>query len=209
MRRFPSPLSVTLPRPSSTTRRLVLTTLAVSFITILALPRPQRKRMTPPLATARTTARDVQLRAVPWPTQRSGCEVLTARASGGTGTAAAAVAGAARRAPQMVMRARRIERPAYAPAAYARSPMPPTSVHFNGSVNLPDGETVMREISSRIPSGVRRMTDGETGERSYWIHFQIQKFLAMQELETVSSGQAYETADTSAPAMPQLRLADG
>ena len=37
--------------------------------------------------------------------------------------------------------------------------MPPSSVHFNGSVNLPDAETVMREISSRIPSGVRRMTD--------------------------------------------------
>jgi hypothetical protein len=87
--------------------------------------------------------------------------------------------------------------------------MPPSSVHFNGSVNLPDAETVMREISSRIPTGVRRMTDGETGERNYWIHFQIQKFLAMPELDTVSSGQAYETDDQSAPAMPQLRLADG
>jgi hypothetical protein len=87
--------------------------------------------------------------------------------------------------------------------------MPPSSVHFNGSVNLPDAETVMREISSRIPTGVRRMTDGETGDRNYWIHFQIQKFLAMPELETVSSGQAYETDDASAPAMPQLRLAEG
>ena len=83
--------------------------------------------------------------------------------------------------------------------------MPPSSVHFNGSVNLPDAETVMREISSRIPAGVRRMTDGETGERNYWIHFQIQKFLAMPELESLGSGQAYETDDASAPAMPQLR----
>ena len=56
--------------------------------------------------------------------------------------------------------------------------MPPSSVHFNGSVNLPDAETVMREISSRIPAGVRRMTDGEIGERGHWINFQIQKFLA-------------------------------
>ena len=47
--------------------------------------------------------------------------------------------------------------------------MPPSSVHFNGSVNLPDAETVMREISARVPDGVRRMTDGETGERNYWI----------------------------------------
>jgi hypothetical protein len=86
--------------------------------------------------------------------------------------------------------------------------MPPTSVHFNGSVNLPDAETVMREISSRIPSGVRRMTDGETGERGYWIHFQIQKFIAMPEFESVSVGKAYDT-DSEAPDMPQLGLAEG
>jgi hypothetical protein len=86
--------------------------------------------------------------------------------------------------------------------------MPPSTVHFNGSVNLPDAETVMREISSRIPSGVRRMTDGETGERGYWIHFQVQKFVAMPEFELVNSVQVYET-DDAAPAMPQLRLAPG
>lgn len=86
--------------------------------------------------------------------------------------------------------------------------MPPTSVHFNGSVNLPDGETVMREISHRIPVGVRRMTDGETGERGYWVIFQIQKFLKMPEFESVTLGQAYESSD-DAPAMPQLRLAEG
>jgi hypothetical protein len=86
--------------------------------------------------------------------------------------------------------------------------MPPTSVHFNGSVNLPDAETVMREISSRIPAGVRRMTDGETGDRNYWIHFQIRKFQQMPEFETVSVGQAYETA-RDAPASPRLRLAEG
>jgi hypothetical protein len=86
--------------------------------------------------------------------------------------------------------------------------MPPSSVHFNGSVNLPDAETVMREISTRIPTGVRRMTDGETGERGYWILFQIQKFLQMPELESVTVGHAYETS-SDAPAMPQLRLAEG
>jgi hypothetical protein len=90
-----------------------------------------------------------------------------------------------------------------------RFAMPPSSVHFNGSVNLPDGETVMREISARIPTGVRRMTDGETGERGYWIHFQIQKFLAMPEFESVSVAKAYDTGDVDAPDMPNLRLADG
>ncbi len=86
--------------------------------------------------------------------------------------------------------------------------MPPSSVHFNGSVNLPDAESVMREISARIPSGVRRMTDGETGERNYWIHFQIRKFEAMPEFELVSKLQVYDTED-EAPAMPQLRFAPG
>jgi hypothetical protein len=87
--------------------------------------------------------------------------------------------------------------------------MPQAGVHFNGSVNLPDTETVMREISSRIPVGVRRMTDGETGDRGYWILFQIRKFLQMPEFEPVTTaGQAYETSD-DAPQMPQLRLAEG
>lgn len=86
--------------------------------------------------------------------------------------------------------------------------MPQTSVHFNGSVNLPDAEAVMREISSRIPVGVRRMTDGETGDRGYWILFQIRKFLQMPEFEPVTAGQAYETS-ADAPQMPELRLAEG
>ena len=58
--------------------------------------------MIPPLATARTSARDVQLRGVPVPTQRSGREVSTARASRGTLTAA--VAGGAMRAKQRIVR---------------------------------------------------------------------------------------------------------
>lgn len=84
--------------------------------------------------------------------------------------------------------------------------MPPSSVHFNGSVNLPDAETVMREISARIPTGVRRMTDGETGDRGYWIRYQIEKFMAMPEFESVAVTRAYETT-TDAPEMPRLRLA--
>ena len=37
--------------------------------------------------------------------------------------------------------------------------MPPTSVHFNGGVNLADAESVMREIATRVPVGVRRIPD--------------------------------------------------
>ena len=86
--------------------------------------------------------------------------------------------------------------------------MPPSAVHFNGSVNLADAETVLREISARVPVGVRRMTEGETGDRDYWISFQTDKFQQMPEFETVQSGRFYETAD-DAPEMPQLRLVEG
>ena len=54
--------------------------------------------------------------------------------------------------------------------------MPSTAVHFNGGVNLADAETVMREIAARVPRGVTRIPDGETGDRQQWIFFQLQKF---------------------------------
>ena len=34
--------------------------------------------------------------------------------------------------------------------------MPPVAVHFNGGVNLPDTETVLRTLVERVPHGVRR-----------------------------------------------------
>jgi hypothetical protein len=45
---------------------------------------PQSKVISPPAATAATTAADVQLAGVPLPTTRSGLRVSTARASAGT-----------------------------------------------------------------------------------------------------------------------------
>lgn len=87
--------------------------------------------------------------------------------------------------------------------------MPPGTVHFNGSVNLPDAETVMREISSRIPTGVRRIPDGEPGERGYWILFQIEKFRTMDQLELAGARDVQGPDEEHAPVLPQLRLADG
>src|SRR6185437_16123371 len=62
--------------------------------------------------------------------------------------------------------------------------MPADHVHFNGSVNLTDAESVMREIAARVPSGLRRIPDGETGDRGNWIFFQLQKFLQLPWLVT-------------------------
>jgi len=83
--------------------------------------------------------------------------------------------------------------------------MPPTRVHFNGGVHLADAETVMREIVARVPVGVSRIPDGETGDRQQWIFFQLQKFWATPGLE-----QAPPAGDTPGyDAMPKVQLADG
>ncbi len=84
--------------------------------------------------------------------------------------------------------------------------MPPTHVHFNGSVNLADTEAVMREIVSRVPSGLRRVPDGETGERGNWILYQLQKFMQWPSLTTAQAGDGGQ-GDYERP--PQLQLADG
>jgi hypothetical protein len=84
--------------------------------------------------------------------------------------------------------------------------MPPTKVHFNGSVNLADAATVFDEIATRVPRGLTRIPDGETGERAGWIQFQIQRFQQVNGLEA-----AVEPADGDVVynRPPRLRLADG
>jgi hypothetical protein len=84
--------------------------------------------------------------------------------------------------------------------------MPADHVHFNGSVNLDDAESVMREIASRVPSGLRRIPDGETGDRGNWIFFQFQKFV---QLPWLVPARPLGTPDGEYEQLPQLRLADG
>ena len=83
--------------------------------------------------------------------------------------------------------------------------MPADHVHFNGSVNLGDAESVMREIASRVPSGLRRIPDGETGDRGTWILFQLQKFMQLPWLVP----DRPLTADGEYEQLPRLRPADG
>ncbi len=84
--------------------------------------------------------------------------------------------------------------------------MPPDHVHFNGSVNLADAETVMREIAARVPSGLRRIPDGETGDRGNWIFFQLQKFM---QLPWLVPARPLDAAEGDYEEVPQLRLAGG
>ena len=79
----PPPLSVTFPPPSSTTRWLVFATVAVAVMVIVTGSGPQLNVMTPPAATAATTAADVQLAGVPFPITWSGRRLLSMRVHGG------------------------------------------------------------------------------------------------------------------------------
>ena len=44
--------------------------------------------------------------------------------------------------------------------------------HLVGSVNLPDAETVFRTVNAHLGDRMRRIPDGEVGERFYWVQFQ-------------------------------------
>ena len=57
--------------------------------------------------------------------------------------------------------------------------MPLDGDHFNGSVNLDDADSVMGEIVSPIPVGLRRIPDRETGDQANRVFFQLRKFLKL------------------------------
>ena len=50
---------------------------------------------------------------------------------------------------------------------------PPRAVHLVGSVSLGDAEEVFRTVSELIGPLVRRIPDGETGERTIWAAWQV------------------------------------
>jgi methionine synthase II (cobalamin-independent) len=47
-----------------------------------------------------------------------------------------------------------------------------TNAHLVGSINQPDAESVMRIVAEHLGERVKRIPDGEVGERFYWIQFQ-------------------------------------
>ena len=83
IRRAPWPSRVTFPPPSMTTSGLLLNTRAVAAILIVTGSGPQSNVITPPAATALTTACEVQLAGVPRPTTWSGLELSAGPAPAG------------------------------------------------------------------------------------------------------------------------------
>lgn len=51
-----------------------------------------------------------------------------------------------------------------------------TNAHLVGSINLPDAEAVIGTVADRLAPHIRRVPDGEVGERYYWLQFQSFRF---------------------------------
>jgi hypothetical protein len=81
--------------------------------------------------------------------------------------------------------------------------VPPSGVHFNGSVNLPDTETVFRELAARVGELASAYPDGETGDRGAWVFFQLPVLRAAAGIVDASPRAVLGDA------FPQVRLADG
>lgn len=83
--------------------------------------------------------------------------------------------------------------------------VPLTSLHFNGGINLPDVDTVLHALGELPHRYLRRVTDGETGERRKWIGYQVGALLGAGGLRPVDA----EPDGGEYGAAPVVRLADG
>jgi len=76
----------------------------------------------------------------------------------------------------------------------------PRGVHLVGSVPLASAEEVFRTVSSILGERLRRLPDGETGERTYWIAWQLPFLANNPQFEMV-----LPDPNASAP-RPQVKL---
>ncbi|WP_326837837.1 hypothetical protein VSH64_23655 [Amycolatopsis rhabdoformis] len=76
-------------------------------------------------------------------------------------------------------------------------------VHLVGSVPLEDTEAVFRAVASRVGPHLRRITDGETGVRSNWTHWQQAVFARTPGLVTD------DVRHGSYSSMPKYRFGSG
>lgn len=81
----------------------------------------------------------------------------------------------------------------------------PRGAHLVGSVNLADTETVLRTAAGVLGDRLRRIPDGETGHRHYWIAFQPGVLETADGLERV--GEPVDS--TIHQDFRPLRIADG
>lgn len=73
---------------------------------------------------------------------------------------------------------------------------PPGGCHLVGSVLFSDAETVFRECTARLPNRLKRIPDGETGNRSYFTAWQFSAFSSLPQcIAPFAMNQAAEAID--------------
>ncbi len=82
-------------------------------------------------------------------------------------------------------------------------------VHFVGSVPLADATAVMSTLGRNFGAALRRIPDGETGERTNWLQFQEGVFERMPELEKVEGDFDWRNPTAKKAASAQFRLRPG
>jgi hypothetical protein len=64
-------------------------------------------------------------------------------------------------------------------------------LYFAGSVPLPNSEDVFRALNSEVGKFLRRMPDGETGERTLWIKFQQRMLLELRQSNPIQHSRRF------------------
>lgn len=82
-------------------------------------------------------------------------------------------------------------------------------VHFVGSVPLADTTAVLSAIAGQFGDRIRRIPDGETGERTNWIVYQEDAIRRIAGFELVAGTQDARSASMKRPQRGQYRLLPG
>ena len=82
-------------------------------------------------------------------------------------------------------------------------------VHFVGSVALSDAPTVIQTLGRQFGTALKRIPDGETGERTNWLQFQETVFDTMPQLEKVEGDFDWRNPTAKKTASAQFKLKPG
>ena len=82
-------------------------------------------------------------------------------------------------------------------------------VHFVGSVALSDAPTVIQTLGRQFGTALKRIPDGETGERTNWLQFQENVFDTMPQLEKVEGDFDWRNPTAKKTASAQFKLKPG
>lgn len=78
--------------------------------------------------------------------------------------------------------------------------------HLVGGMKAPDAETAMRTAAQVLGRHLRAITDGETGERSQWIGWQLDKLTALEGVEMAGTHGVEESDNQEYSAFPALSV---